>query len=139
VHAQVPEPPVVMVIGLATQGDLAAAAVLIQNRTTSHITLADIRCVIDPNWTYVSSWAGQQPGQNLGFPSLTALAGPDGQVLDRTVISWINNSISGGTAVGPFIYVFNTNSKPGYTWCNGTFIGGTFNRNLTSEMYQYVP
>jgi hypothetical protein len=138
-RAQIPEPPVQIIFGIASVGDLAAAAVLVNNRSTSHISVVDLRCVIDPNWTYVASWAGEIPGQNLGFPSLAILAGPDGQVLERPVITWINQGVPALSAQGPFIYVFKTNNLPGYTWCNGTFISGAFNRNITSDIFSYSP
>jgi hypothetical protein len=142
-----PEPPVQLVIGTAALGSTAAVAVLVNNRTTALITNMDLRCAFPTDWTYVTSYAGDSPSfsGNRGVLNLYPVIGPDGSLVNRQVVGWINQYPPIGRPTGPFIYVVNTNNKAGLTWCYANVIAGTvggsasFNRAITSDTFAFVP
>jgi len=147
-----PEPPVQIIIGTASLGNLAAAAALLNNRTNGRVSLADLRCTFDPAWTFVDGWAGDGPneraagvsGSNRGILTRQMVPGPDGELTERPVIGWINLNIDAFRAQGPFIYVFNTNGRPGATWCNVTVVINPIGlraatRNITSDTFLFTP
>jgi hypothetical protein len=116
-QAQTPEPPVQVLIGTASIGNLAAAAVLVNNRTNGIIALTDLRCAYPTAWTPVDTWAGDRPGFNRAALTQQSVSGPDGTSEVKYVVSWINHNSPPLRAQGPFIYVFNTNNRAGDTWC----------------------
>jgi len=147
-----PEPPVQIIIGTASLGNLAAAAALLNNRTNGRVSLADLRCAFPTTWTFVDGWAGDGPneraagvsGSNRGILSRQQVPGPDGELAEQQVIGWINLNIDALRAQGPFIYVFNTNGRPGMTWCNVTVVLNPiglrpFTRNITSDTFVFNP
>ena len=140
-----PEPPVQLVIGTAALGSTAAVAVLVNNRTTALITNMDLRCAFPTDWTFVDAYAGDSPIFNKGRLNLYPVIGPDGSLVNRYVVGWINQYPAIGRPTGPFIYVVNTNNKAGLTWCYANIIAGTvggsasFNRAIASDTFAFVP
>jgi hypothetical protein len=146
-----PEPPLQIIIGTASLGNLAAAAALLNNRTNGRVSLADLRCAFSTAWTFVDGWAGDGPnekaatvtGTNRGRLSRQMVPGPDGELAEYQVIGWINLNIDAFRAQGPFIYVFNTNGRSGMTWCNVTAVFNplnlrAFTRNITSDTFVFT-
>jgi len=143
-NAQVPEPPIQLVIGTAALGSTAAVAVLVNNRTTSVITNIDLRCAFPTDWTYVTSYAGDSPSfaGNRGVLNLYPVIGPDGSLVNRNVVGWINLYPAVGRPTGPFIYIVNTNNKAGLTWCYAQVIFGALGpaaRAVVSDTFAFVP
>jgi hypothetical protein len=148
-QAQVPEPPVQLLIGTASVGNLAAAAVLVNNRTNGLLSEIDLRCAFEDYWTFVDSWAGDRPGFNRGVWTRQSVPRPDGVTGQMQVVSWINLFSPPLRAQGPFIYVFNTGNRAGITYCTvfviiardplGVNPPSARNRNITSDVYVFTP